>query len=302
MPLDLLTALFVFMLAAFLGLDIIRRVSRLLHTPLMSLTNAISSIAVVGALILAGEADGGLTHLAGRHRRVRVHHQPRERLPDHRPDASDVQAPRGVEVVTRADLFVTATEVLYLDLRRAVHPGAALDEPAGDRPPRRRRRGHRHGAGGRRHAAPPGNRHVQVDRDCGRRGHAARHPARARAAHGRAGTNRPVAGVRRPGGRARRHREVLLVARARRADALPHGHRRGRSHPRLPHLHGRTARGRQARRVDDHAAGHLSRPEHRQFRSARRRGVARRVAHDGPDAVVGVSDHHRARARPSACC
>ena len=51
MPLDLLTALFVFMLAAFLGLDIIRRVSRLLHTPLMSLTNAISSIAVVGALI-----------------------------------------------------------------------------------------------------------------------------------------------------------------------------------------------------------------------------------------------------------
>ena len=54
MHLDLVTALFVFMLAAFLGMDIIRRVSRLLHTPLMSLTNAISSIAVVGALILAG--------------------------------------------------------------------------------------------------------------------------------------------------------------------------------------------------------------------------------------------------------
>ncbi len=65
MPLDLLTALFVFMLAAFLGLDIIRRVSRLLHTPLMSLTNAISSIAVVGALILAGEGDGGLTTWLG---------------------------------------------------------------------------------------------------------------------------------------------------------------------------------------------------------------------------------------------
>ena len=54
MPLDLLTALFVFMLAAFLGLDIIRRVSRLLHTPLMSLTNAISAIAVVGAILVAG--------------------------------------------------------------------------------------------------------------------------------------------------------------------------------------------------------------------------------------------------------
>ena len=54
MKLDLLTALFVFMLAAFLGMDIIRRVSRLLHTPLMSLTNAISAIAVVGAIIVAG--------------------------------------------------------------------------------------------------------------------------------------------------------------------------------------------------------------------------------------------------------
>jgi len=54
MKLDMLTALFVFMLATFLGLDIIRRVSRLLHTPLMSLTNAISAIAVVGAILVAG--------------------------------------------------------------------------------------------------------------------------------------------------------------------------------------------------------------------------------------------------------
>ena len=46
---SLVTALFMFMLAAFLGMDIIRNVSRLLHTPLMSLTNAISSIAVVDA-------------------------------------------------------------------------------------------------------------------------------------------------------------------------------------------------------------------------------------------------------------
>jgi len=55
MKLDMLTALFVFMLATFLGLDIIRRVSRLLHTPLMSLTNAISAIAIVGSLIITGE-------------------------------------------------------------------------------------------------------------------------------------------------------------------------------------------------------------------------------------------------------
>jgi len=60
-----LDLLFFFMLATFLGLDIIRRVSRLLHTPLMALTNAISSIAVVGAIILAGEAQDRLTTILG---------------------------------------------------------------------------------------------------------------------------------------------------------------------------------------------------------------------------------------------
>src|SRR5689334_4743290 len=49
--------LFVFMLAAFLGFELIRRVSPLLHTPLMSLTNAISAIAVVGAILITGEKD-----------------------------------------------------------------------------------------------------------------------------------------------------------------------------------------------------------------------------------------------------
>jgi NAD(P) transhydrogenase subunit alpha len=45
----------VFMLATFIGIGAIKRVSRLLHTPLMSLTNAISAIAVVGSIMLAGE-------------------------------------------------------------------------------------------------------------------------------------------------------------------------------------------------------------------------------------------------------
>ncbi|MDQ2944937.1 MAG: NAD(P) transhydrogenase subunit alpha [Acidobacteriota bacterium] len=49
--------LWVFMLAAFLGFELIRRVSPLLHTPLMSLTNAISAIAVVGAILITGEKD-----------------------------------------------------------------------------------------------------------------------------------------------------------------------------------------------------------------------------------------------------
>lgn len=49
--------LWIFLLAAFLGFELIRRVSPLLHTPLMSLTNAISSIAVVGAILVAGHKD-----------------------------------------------------------------------------------------------------------------------------------------------------------------------------------------------------------------------------------------------------
>jgi NAD(P) transhydrogenase subunit alpha len=51
---DLWSLLFVFVLATFIGLGIIRRVSRLLHTPLMSITNAISAIAVVGSIIVTG--------------------------------------------------------------------------------------------------------------------------------------------------------------------------------------------------------------------------------------------------------
>src|SRR5438105_13758186 len=52
----LIDGLFVFLLAAFIGFEVIRRVSPLLHTPLMSLTNALDAIAVVGAIILAGES------------------------------------------------------------------------------------------------------------------------------------------------------------------------------------------------------------------------------------------------------
>jgi NAD(P) transhydrogenase subunit alpha len=47
--------LFILLLATFIGLGVITRVSRLLHTPLMSLTNAISAIAVVGAIVIAGD-------------------------------------------------------------------------------------------------------------------------------------------------------------------------------------------------------------------------------------------------------
>jgi NAD(P) transhydrogenase subunit alpha len=65
MQFDFIDGLFVLMLATFIGLDVIRRVSRLLHTPLMSLTNAISAIAVVGAILLAGEQESRMSTVLG---------------------------------------------------------------------------------------------------------------------------------------------------------------------------------------------------------------------------------------------
>ncbi|MBI5093090.1 MAG: NAD(P) transhydrogenase subunit alpha [Candidatus Hydrogenedentes bacterium] len=62
---DTISNLFVFLLATFLGLEVIRRVSPLLHTPLMSLTNAISAIAVVGSLIIAGRSETTLSGVLG---------------------------------------------------------------------------------------------------------------------------------------------------------------------------------------------------------------------------------------------
>jgi NAD(P) transhydrogenase subunit alpha len=56
---------FVFLLATFVGFQVIQNVSRLLHTPLMSLTNAISAIAVVGSIIIAGEQKTAFSTVLG---------------------------------------------------------------------------------------------------------------------------------------------------------------------------------------------------------------------------------------------
>jgi H+-translocating NAD(P) transhydrogenase subunit alpha len=53
---DLIQLFFVFVLAGFLGFELIRKVPSQLHTPLMSGSNAISGITIVGAMIAAGEA------------------------------------------------------------------------------------------------------------------------------------------------------------------------------------------------------------------------------------------------------
>src|ERR1700722_10706520 len=62
---SLMPNLYVFLLATFLGFEVIRRVSPLLHTPLMSLTNAISAISLVGSLVVLGSQKDTLSTVLG---------------------------------------------------------------------------------------------------------------------------------------------------------------------------------------------------------------------------------------------
>jgi H+-translocating NAD(P) transhydrogenase subunit alpha len=61
----LLSSLFVFVLASFVGFEVINKVPPTLHTPLMSGANAISGIAVIGALIVSGPKEWNLTVILG---------------------------------------------------------------------------------------------------------------------------------------------------------------------------------------------------------------------------------------------
>ena len=60
-----ISLLFILTLSTLIGLEVIKNVSRLLHTPLMSLTNAISAIAVVGSILLAGRQQTTLSTILG---------------------------------------------------------------------------------------------------------------------------------------------------------------------------------------------------------------------------------------------
>lgn len=59
------TLLIVFVLAAFVGVEVISKVPQTLHTPLMSGSNAISGITIVGALVVAGMVDSPLARWLG---------------------------------------------------------------------------------------------------------------------------------------------------------------------------------------------------------------------------------------------
>ena len=60
---DLLTELTILVLAAFVGFEVISKVPNTLHTPLMSATNAIHGIVLLGGILLIGEVDGFLNKL-----------------------------------------------------------------------------------------------------------------------------------------------------------------------------------------------------------------------------------------------
>lgn len=61
----LIVALYVFVLSLFVGFELITKVPPTLHTPLMSGANAITGIAIVGALLIAGSGDSGLMTAIG---------------------------------------------------------------------------------------------------------------------------------------------------------------------------------------------------------------------------------------------
>ncbi len=62
---DIVQLLFIFTLAAFLGLELIAKVPSQLHTPLMSGSNAISGITIVGALLAVTSGEGQAIHIIG---------------------------------------------------------------------------------------------------------------------------------------------------------------------------------------------------------------------------------------------
>ena len=62
---SLITEITIFVLAAFVGFEVISKVPTTLHTPLMSQTNAIHGIVMLGGLIVLGYADDGLEYVIG---------------------------------------------------------------------------------------------------------------------------------------------------------------------------------------------------------------------------------------------
>ena len=130
MPADFISSLFVFILAAFLGFEVIKRVSPLLHTPLMSLTNALDAIVVVAAIIIAGRHESRIVHDSRADRGGRLVQQHGRRICHHRSHAAHVQDRQGEETMTAIRSATTHRFHLYSGGHR-LHLGAEMAEFAG---------------------------------------------------------------------------------------------------------------------------------------------------------------------------
>jgi H+-translocating NAD(P) transhydrogenase subunit alpha len=159
---DLINALFIFVLAGFIGFEVIRRVSPLLHTPLMSLTNALDAIAVVGAIVLVGEHEEPLSTVFGFIAVVAatsnivggflITDRMLKMFKSSRP-ARQTFGQVGGQIMTAESQDPDRHRASLSHRERAVHPLAEVDEFADHRPPRHLGRRNRHGAGDRRHSA-----------------------------------------------------------------------------------------------------------------------------------------------------
>ena len=126
-------ALYVFMLAAFTGYEIIGRVPVILHTPLMSGSNFVHGIVLVGAMVVLGHADTPLAKVDRLHRRAARRRQRRRRLRGHRAHAGDVQVQqeggrevtaRWLSLLVKASYFVAAL-LFILGIKRMASPVTA---------------------------------------------------------------------------------------------------------------------------------------------------------------------------------
>ena len=95
MSTGILEFLTIFVLAAFVGNEVIGRVPSILHTPLMSGSNAIHGIVLVGTILIMGSAHGAVRDHPGLPGRAPGHPQHRRGLRGHRPHAGDVQGQAG---------------------------------------------------------------------------------------------------------------------------------------------------------------------------------------------------------------
>ena len=148
----LVTELTVLVLAIFLGFEVISKVPTMLHTPLMSGTNAIHGIVIVGAIIVAGSLAAGRTDPRRRVRRGRACvGERRRRVRRHRPDARDVQEEADGEAEGRL-MGTNARQPALPRHDRVLRARAALPVVAGDSAARQLDRRGRHDGRDRRDA------------------------------------------------------------------------------------------------------------------------------------------------------